>query len=488
MTESTKKADSALARFAERAGINRPRTRVAAAVVVSVLIVSFFVMNQRIQARKLTSAEAADSLANSPVVEPVDPAAPRAAWADPQEARRLAGDTLPPGQAVTDSMEAGDPYVPLGSDVGPGGYADAGRGQPASGEPADSLLELDTASGVATTYASAEERPLTARELRIAAFRKAVSSRSLRQGRRGSNADTTAHPSSAAPTDSSRPAEADVLRPYGPAEAEADRRAAEQAPIELAPPSPPVPPLSLGLFRPAVFTRSGGPAFWSASNASRPCGAGERILSAGYVITATLATAINSEAPGPVLARIGRDVYGPGLRCVIFPAGTLLVGRYPSGLAAGGERLVVVWEQVVLADGSSWMLPKLPAADREGRSGIPGRVDQRTRARFADVVMLSAIGAALEYATPGGGQSPGPGVGGYPAADSPRDRAVGGATAPLRSASERLLERADAIRPVSRVEAGSPITVIVPQTVDLDRPAPAAADSVPRPASVLPSV
>jgi type IV secretory pathway VirB10-like protein len=215
-----------------------------------------------------------------------------------------------------------------------------------------------------------------------------------------------------------------------------------------------------------------------ASAASRPCRQGERILSAGYVITATLASSINSEAPGPVLARIGRDVYDAALRCVIFPAGSLLVGRYPEGLAAGGQRLVVVWEQVVLGDGRIWTLPALPAADRQGGMGIAGRVDRRTRETFEAAALLSAFGAAIEYATPGGeAQAPLPG--GYPGAPSARDRAVGAATEPFRGAAERLLDRAAGIRPVLRLDVGQPITVIVPRNVDLDRPDPAPADTVP---------
>lgn len=467
---------SAAARFAERYGIDRRRSAIAAALVGSVLVVALFVMNQRIQARRTMAAEASDSTALAPPVEPVEPSTQRAAWADPQEARRLAGDTLPAVPQPEDTLQGGE-YVPLGRDVGQGGYADASRGE----APEAGTSVPDPGSGFdagATGAYPGEERPPSPEEMRRTAFQRAVSSRQLRARRAEEDghagADSVPVPSpvlgdNGAAAGAAQDAGSE-LRPYGPEQAEEDRRAAERAGQELARPRPHA---SRGAEQGALAR------FVFASSASRPCREGERVLSAGYVITATLASSINSEAPGPVLARIGRDVYDAGLRCVIFPAGSLLVGRYPEGLEAGEQRLVVVWEQVVLGDGRTWTLPALHVADRQGAMGIAGRVDRRTREAFAAAALLSAFGAAIEYATPGGGQTQAPVPGGYPPAPSARDRAVGAATEPFRGAAERLLDRATGIRPVLRLDVGAPITVIVPRSVDLDRPAPVPADSIP---------
>ena len=460
-------AGSAVSRFAERHGINRRRASLAAASVGCLLVIAFFVMNQRIQARRVAAVDRADSTAVEPPIEPVEADGQRAAWADPQQARRLAGDTLPAAPLAEDTA-AGGGYVPVGSEVGPGDYDTGGVGEDSSADTAPPV------GGFTEPGYSGEERPLTPKEMRVGAFQRAVSSRQLRprrdaQSPADSAARSSALPAAEAGAISSHP-EAE-LRPYGPEEIEADRRAAESAAEQLSPPTPQAAAL------PA--TRDGGNgAFSFASLGARPCREGERILSAGSIITATLATAINSEAAGPVLARIGRDVYDASLRCVILPAGTLLVGRYPQGLDHGGERLVVVWEQVVLGDGRTWALPGFPSADRQGNSGIAGRVDRRTRERFEGVALLSAIGAAIEYATPGSGQDDSP-PGGYPAPPTARDRAVGAATEPLRGSTERLLDRVDGIRPVLRAAAGDPIGIIVPKTVDLDRPSRAPSDALP---------
>jgi type IV secretory pathway VirB10-like protein len=477
MSETTESGPSSAARFAERYGINRRRSAIAAALVGSVLVVALFVMNQRIQARRTMAAEASDSTALAPPVEPVEPSAERAAWADPQEARRLAGDTLPAVPQPEDTLPGGE-YVPLGRDVGPGGYADASRGEaPGAGTSVPDPASGYSGAGPTGAY-PAEERPPSPEEMRRTAFQRAVSSRQLR-ARRADGDGRTAADSLQVPSPvlgnngiaaGAAQDAATELRPYGPEQAEEDRRAAERAGQELARPRP----QAAQSVEQGTFAR-----FAFASSPSRPCREGERVLSAGYVITATLASSINSEAPGPVLARIGRDVYDAGLRCVIFPAGSLLVGRYPEGLEAGEQRLVVVWEQVVLGDGRTWTLPSLPAADRQGAVGVAGRVDRRTRETFEAAALLSAFGAVIAYATPGGGQTQAPLPGGYPQAPSARDRAVGAATEPFRGAAERLLDRAAGIRPVLRLDVGAPITVIVPRSIDLDRPAPAPTDTVP---------
>jgi type IV secretory pathway VirB10-like protein len=468
MTENTGPAGaiSAVARFAERRGISRRRASLAAAAVGCLLVVALFVMNQRIQARRVAAVDRADSTAVEPLAEPVESDGQRAAWADPEQARRLAGDTLP-GAPSTDDTAAGGGYVPVGGEVGPGEYVSGSAGE----QPTVDTVPI---GAVPQEEYPGEQRPLSPKEMRVAAFQRAVSSRQLRPRRNApSPADSAAGPPAppAGQAGAPDPGPAAELRPYGPDEIEADRRAAERAAEEISPPAPQAASV------PAPGDGGTG-AFSFASLGARPCREGERILSAGSVITATLMTAINSEAAGPVLARIGRDVYDASLRCVIFPAGTLLVGRYPQGLDHVGRRLVVVWEQVVLGDGRSWPLPRLPAADRQGNTGVAGRVDRRTRERFEGVALLSAIGAAIEYSTPGGGGTA-PGPGGYPAPPTARDRAVGAATEPLRGAAERLLDRVDGIRPVLRAAAGDPIAVIVPQTVDLDRPAPAPSDTLP---------
>ena len=59
--QSSAAPTSAVARFAERHGINRPRARVAAGLLGAVLLISLFVMHQRITARRDRAAQPQDS-------------------------------------------------------------------------------------------------------------------------------------------------------------------------------------------------------------------------------------------------------------------------------------------------------------------------------------------------------------------------------------------------------------------------------------------
>lgn len=467
------KAESPVARFVERYGIHRRRTYLAGAALGGLLLISLSVMNQRARARQTMPAEGEDSTAVA-IDARDEPAPERAAWADPVQARQLAGDTLPAVPGTPTAVDAGE-YVPLGRELQSGEDAENGE-RDGRGSGGDVSFPVAEGSGAAAPVgAITDAPPLTPADVRRAAYQRAVASRRLRVGARAESAgaesgDTTATspaPWSGSGSEQVGEGAAGELRPYGAAEIEEDRRAAEKAGEQLSEPAARAGSVPDGAAR-ATF----------ASFSTRPCRRGERVLSAGMVITATLASSINSEAAGPVLARIGRDVYDAALRCVILPAGSLLVGRYPEGLGPGGERLVVVWEQVVLGDGRTWMLPSLPAADRQGRMGIAGDVDRRTREILEAAALLSAFGAAIAYASPAEGQAAGGGPGGYPAAPSAGDRATSAATEPFRNAGTRLLDRAAGIRPVLGTGPGEPITVIVPRNVDLDRPAaPPPADS-----------
>lgn len=449
--------------FGERHGIHRRRAAAAAAVIGAVLVVSLYVMNERIRARRTGAAEPADSVAAAAPLEATEEEPARAAWADPREARKLAGDTLPvvPGP----EPEGGD-YVPLGRDVGPGEYAGASRGGagadtlgfPPAGDPA-------VAAGLGAD--PARERLPGPAELRRAAFDRAVASRELRTRRHESGgaeaagaSASAAHPPGGPGAEGAGAGEIPELRPYGAAQVEEDSLAAQRAAG------------ALGRGAPQALLPGDAPVGEArfAASGPRPCRRGERVLPAGHVITATLVSEIDSEVPGPVVARIGRDVYDARIACVLFPAGSLLVGRYPEALPAGGRRLVVVWEQVRLGDGRTWPLPALPAADRRGAMGVPGRVDRRTRELLETAALLSAFGAALAYAAPGeeeAGHQPGT----APGTARSSDRAAAAAVEPFRSATGRLLERAAEVRPVLRLGAGHPIAVIVPRDVDLEPPA-----------------
>ncbi|OYW46447.1 MAG: conjugal transfer protein TrbI [Sphingomonadales bacterium 32-68-7] len=102
-------------------------------------------------------------------------------------------------------------------------------------------------------------------------------------------------------------------------------------------------------------------------------------LSAGAVIPASLITGVNSDLPGTVLAQVTENVRDSATgRTVLVPQGARLIGSYDSVVAFGQSRALLVWQRIVLPDGSSIALDNMPATDLEGYAGVRDGVDFHT--------------------------------------------------------------------------------------------------------------
>lgn len=144
----------------------------------------------------------------------------------------------------------------------------------------------------------------------------------------------------------------------------------------------------------------------------------ELVLSAGTVVPAALVTGISSELPGTVVAQVTRNVYDSrNQRDVLIPAGSRLVGEYDDQVAYGQNRALVAWTRLLFPDGRSVSLPGLPTQDLRGQAGLRDRVDRHTGRLFGSAVMLAAVGAGVELATPSDGGA----FGGRAATESPQE-------------------------------------------------------------------
>lgn len=124
----------------------------------------------------------------------------------------------------------------------------------------------------------------------------------------------------------------------------------------------------------------------------------DALVPQGYMIRATLETAIQSDLAGMVRAITTEDVYSFDGRRVLIPKGTMLTGEYKSGLAYGQTRVFVVWTRLLRADGVSLMLQS-PGTDALGRSGLTGEVDTHFLQRFGSATLLTLAGGAAQFAS-----------------------------------------------------------------------------------------
>ncbi len=131
------------------------------------------------------------------------------------------------------------------------------------------------------------------------------------------------------------------------------------------------------------------------------------------VIEAALVTGINSDRPGPVVARVIRPVYdSKNIHHLLIPAGTRLVGTLEQALEGQDRRVVLAWTRMIFPDGRSLGLPGFPAIETRGEGGLKDKVNLHMASRFGRVALIALLGGATTYASSqaNGGSSLGPGT------------------------------------------------------------------------------
>lgn len=137
--------------------------------------------------------------------------------------------------------------------------------------------------------------------------------------------------------------------------------------------------------------RLGGPIVFEDASAL------ERQILQGKTIPAVLETPIHTDLPGSLRAMVDEDVYAEAGRQVMIPKMSRLIGEYRKDVKPGQSRVLVVWQRVLLPDGTSLRLMS-PGTDGLGRAGMAGDVDNHFMERFGAAFLVSMIGVAAENA------------------------------------------------------------------------------------------
>lgn len=171
---------------------------------------------------------------------------------------------------------------------------------------------------------------------------------------------------------------------------------------------------------------------------------------AGTILAASLLTGINSDLPGFVTAQITENVYDSVTGShLLIPQGARLLGRYDSVVAFGQERALVVWNRILLPDGSSIVIDNLPATDRAGYAGLEDKVDFHTWRLIKGIGLSTLLNVGTELAASGED-------------DSDLERALREGTQDgVSRAGERIVERNLNVQPTIKIRPGWPLRVIV---------------------------
>jgi type IV secretion system protein TrbI len=125
-------------------------------------------------------------------------------------------------------------------------------------------------------------------------------------------------------------------------------------------------------------------------------------LLAGSVIAASLITGLSADLPGMVTAQVTQNVFDTVTgRILLVPQGARLIGKYDSVVAFGQRRALVIWQRLILPDGSSVRLDNMPATDPSGYSGLVDKVDFHTWTLLKGVAIATLLGAGSELSISG---------------------------------------------------------------------------------------
>ncbi|WP_337180629.1 TrbI/VirB10 family protein [Sphingopyxis granuli] len=172
-------------------------------------------------------------------------------------------------------------------------------------------------------------------------------------------------------------------------------------------------------------------------------------LQAGSVIAASLITGLNSDLPGLVTAQITENVYDSVTgQSLLIPQGSRLIGSYDSVVAFGQSRALVVWQRIILPDGSSIRIDNVPATDTQGYAGLSDKIDRHTWQLLKGVALSTLLGVGTELS--------------LGSTESDLVRAIREAAQQSGArAGDQLVTRNLNIQPTLRVRPGWPLRVVV---------------------------
>jgi type IV secretion system protein VirB10 len=180
------------------------------------------------------------------------------------------------------------------------------------------------------------------------------------------------------------------------------------------------------------------------------------VLQAGAVIPAALLTGLRSDLPGQVTAQVTEDVYdSPSGKILLIPQGARLVGQYDAQVAFGQSRALLVWNRLIMPNGRSIVLERLPGADAQGYAGLQDEVDNHWGMLFRAAILSTLLSIGAEAGT----------------SDSENSfvQAIRrGASQGFNQAGQQVIGRSLNVQPTITIRPGFPVRVLVTHDLVLE--------------------
>jgi type IV secretory pathway VirB10-like protein len=119
-------------------------------------------------------------------------------------------------------------------------------------------------------------------------------------------------------------------------------------------------------------------------------------LSEGTLIPTTLLTEINTDLPGPILARVTHNIWDSKTgKTLLVPQNSTLIGEYQSSIGHGQQRAQIVWSRIIFPNQQSVNLGAMVGLDKKGVSGASGQVDNHYDKVALGLIMTTSLGASV---------------------------------------------------------------------------------------------
>ncbi|CAH0177287.1 TrbI/VirB10 family protein [Roseomonas sp. CECT 9278] len=179
------------------------------------------------------------------------------------------------------------------------------------------------------------------------------------------------------------------------------------------------------------------------------------VIQAGSVIPAALLTGLRSDLPGQITAQVTANVFdSPTGRHLLIPQGARLIGAYDSRISFGQQRILLVWNRLILPNGRSVVLERMPGADEAGYAGLEDGVDYHWGRLFLAAGLATLLNLGLE-------------LGRDDESDIARAIRESGQDTVGR-AGEEIVRRQLSVPPTLTVRPGFPVRVIVHRDLVLE--------------------
>lgn len=180
------------------------------------------------------------------------------------------------------------------------------------------------------------------------------------------------------------------------------------------------------------------------------------VVQAGALIPAALVTGIRSDLPGQIVGQVTENVFDTLTgRYLLIPQGSRLIGVYDTRIAFGQKRVLLAWTRLILPNGRSLVLEKLPAGDARGYAGLNDRTDRHWGELFGAAALSTVLGIGAEL---GAGED-----------DSEVLRALRqGVAGTLNQVGQQAVGRSLSIPPTLTIRPGAPVRVMVTRDLVLE--------------------